>query len=155
MLIFFQLIEPVKHRFWEKSTIFNEENVKVHTCVVALDRSNQLSYDLYPHLTFSLYLAVGNYFMFPNLEKRFCKKRFVTMLNWSLKQMPILRTSTNHINWNGSRNWKNIWQSEWSSKETTLRNKIFFSGKIYVSCNTLRNYLPPYLPIACNASFLA
>ena len=52
-----------------KGILLQQDNVRVHTCKIAMDAVEQNGYKLIPHPTYSLDLAPGDYFLFRNLKK--------------------------------------------------------------------------------------
>ena len=52
-----------------KGVLLQQDNVRVHTCKVAMDAVERNGYELIPHPAYSLYLAPSDFFLFPNLKK--------------------------------------------------------------------------------------
>lgn len=53
----------------QEKLLFHQKNVKINKCVVAFAKYVELGYGLLPHLPHSMDLALGDYFLFPNLNK--------------------------------------------------------------------------------------
>ena len=54
-----------------KGVLLQQDNVRVHTCKVAMDAVEQNRYELIPHPAYSPDLAPSDFFLFPNLKKDF------------------------------------------------------------------------------------
>ena len=52
-----------------KGVLLQQDNVRVHTCKVAMDAVERNWYELIPHPAFSPDLAPSDFFLFPNLKK--------------------------------------------------------------------------------------
>ena len=52
-----------------KGILLQQDNVRVHTCNVAMDAVERNGYELIPHLAYSPDLAPSDCFLFPNLKK--------------------------------------------------------------------------------------
>ncbi|KAG5323089.1 SETMR methyltransferase, partial [Pseudoatta argentina] len=65
-----------KRRRRKCSSIFHQDNARVHTCPAPMAKFNEFRYELLPHPAYSPDLAPCDYFLFPNLKKWFGGKRF-------------------------------------------------------------------------------
>ena len=66
-----------KHRGkLSKGVLLQQDNVRVHTCKVAMDAVERNGYELIPHSAYSPDLAPSNFFLFPNLKKDICGLHF-------------------------------------------------------------------------------
>ena len=52
-----------------KGILLQQDNVRVHTCKIAMDAVERNGYELIPHPAYSPDLAPSDYFLFPNLKK--------------------------------------------------------------------------------------
>ena len=52
-----------------KGVLLQQDNVRVHTCKVAMDAVERNGYELIPHPAYSPDLAPNDFFLFPNLKK--------------------------------------------------------------------------------------
>ena len=52
-----------------KGVLLQQDNVRVHTCKVAMDAVERNRYELIPHPAYSPDLAPSDFFLFPNLKK--------------------------------------------------------------------------------------
>ena len=52
-----------------KSVLLQQDNVRVHTCKVAMDAVERNGYELIPHPAYLPDLAPTDFFLFPNLKK--------------------------------------------------------------------------------------
>ncbi|XP_017486515.1 PREDICTED: histone-lysine N-methyltransferase SETMAR-like, partial [Rhagoletis zephyria] len=60
----------------KKKVLFHQDNARVHTCVVAMSKFNELGYQMLPHPPYSPDLAPCDFFLFPNLKKWLGGKKF-------------------------------------------------------------------------------
>jgi len=60
----------------KKKIIFHDDNAPSHTSVVAVTKKYELGYKSLPHPPYSLDLAPSYYYLFPNLKRWLCGKRF-------------------------------------------------------------------------------
>ena len=51
-----------------KGVLLQQDNVRVHTCKVAMDAVERNGYELIPHPAYSPDLAPSDFFLFPNLK---------------------------------------------------------------------------------------
>lgn len=65
-------------RFGEKRIIFHQDNARVHTCVKAMAKINELKYDLLPHPPYSPDLAPSDFHLFPKLKTFLGGQKFDT-----------------------------------------------------------------------------
>ena len=59
-----------------KGVLQQQDNMRVHTCKVAMDAVEQNGYELIPHPAYSPDLASNDFFLFPNLKKDICGRQF-------------------------------------------------------------------------------
>ena len=52
-----------------KGVLLQQDNVRVHTCKVAMDAVERNGYELIPHPAYPPDLAPRDFFLFPNLKK--------------------------------------------------------------------------------------
>ena len=52
-----------------KGSLLQQDNVRVHTCKIAMDAVEGNGYEIIPHPIYSPDLAPSDYFLFPNLKK--------------------------------------------------------------------------------------
>ena len=52
-----------------KGVFLQQDNTRVHTCIVAMDAVERNGYELIPHPAFSPDLTPSDFFLFPNLKK--------------------------------------------------------------------------------------
>uniref|UniRef100_A0A1B6KPA7 Tc1-like transposase DDE domain-containing protein n=1 Tax=Graphocephala atropunctata TaxID=36148 RepID=A0A1B6KPA7_9HEMI len=53
----------------KKKVLFQQDNARVHTCLVTMAKIHKLGYELLPHPAYSPDLAPCDYFLIPNLKK--------------------------------------------------------------------------------------
>ena len=51
-----------------KGVLLQQDNARVHTCIVAMDAVERNGYELIPYPAYSLDLAPSDFFLFPNLK---------------------------------------------------------------------------------------
>lgn len=102
-----------------KKSFFQLDNARVHTCVVSMAKPHELGYELILYPPCSPDLTPSDYYLFPNLKKWLGGKRLVS---------------------NGKKNWRNIRQSVYNSKETNLKFKMIFYPKTCVLFKKSRTY---------------
>ena len=59
-----------------KGILLQQDNVRVHTCKVAMNAVERNGYELIPHPAYLSNLAPSNFFLFPNLKKDICGCHF-------------------------------------------------------------------------------
>ena len=59
-----------------KGILLQQDNVRVHTCKIAMDAVERNRYKLIQYPAYSLDLAPSDYFLFPNLKKDICGRHF-------------------------------------------------------------------------------
>ena len=67
-----QLRTAIHEKRWGKlseDVLLQQDNVRVHTCKVAMDAVEQNRYELIPHPAYLPDLAPSDFFLFPNLKK--------------------------------------------------------------------------------------
>ena len=62
--------------FGKMKMLFHQDNVPVHTSVIAMAKINELKFKLLLHVPYSPDLAPSDYFLFPNLKKWLGDQRF-------------------------------------------------------------------------------
>ena len=70
--LFDQLRTAIREKHREKLSkgiLLQQDNVRVHTCKIAMDAVERNGYELIPHPAYSPDLAPSDYFLFPNLKK--------------------------------------------------------------------------------------
>jgi histone-lysine N-methyltransferase SETMAR len=60
----------------KKKILFHQDNARVHTCMVAMSKLNELKFELLPHPPYSPDLAPSDFFLFPNLKKFLGGKKY-------------------------------------------------------------------------------
>ncbi|XP_011865157.1 PREDICTED: histone-lysine N-methyltransferase SETMAR-like, partial [Vollenhovia emeryi] len=60
----------------KKKILFHQDNTRVHTCMVAMSKLNELKFELLPHPPYSPDLAPSDFFLFPNLKKFLGGKKY-------------------------------------------------------------------------------
>ena len=58
--------------------LFDNNNAPAHSSAIATEKLVELRYELLPHPPYSPDLAPCNFFLFPNMKKLFCGKRFTS-----------------------------------------------------------------------------
>ena len=59
-----------------KAILLQQDNVRVHSCKVAMDAVERNGYELIQHPAYSPDIAPSNFFLFPNLKKDICGCHF-------------------------------------------------------------------------------
>ena len=59
-----------------KGILLQQDNVRVHTCKIAMDAVERNGYEQIPHPAYSPDLAPCDYFLFPNLKKDISGRHF-------------------------------------------------------------------------------
>ncbi|GBP35549.1 Histone-lysine N-methyltransferase SETMAR [Eumeta japonica] len=60
----------------KKKVLFQQDNARVHTCLVTMAKIHELRYELLPHPEYSPDLTPCDYYLFPNLKTWLSGKRF-------------------------------------------------------------------------------
>lgn len=106
----------------KKRVLRHQANKRVHTCVVAMAKFQELAYGWLSHPRCSKDLPPSDYFLIADLKKRLGRKRFSANDDIIAEANAFLRSSINLIIGKGLKNWRNIEQFLRSSK-VTLRNE--------------------------------
>lgn len=112
--------------------VFHQDNARVHTCTVAMGKLNNLRYELD--------LAPNDHFLCSNLKKGSAERDLAPMMKQFLKQMLILRTSTQILLFGRAKKLKKHWKRYIEIKENYVENRTFFCCKTCTFFQTSRTY---------------
>lgn len=62
----------------KKKILFHDDNAPSHTSIIAQAKKHELGFELLPHPPYSPDLAPSDYYLFPNLKRWLCGKRFLS-----------------------------------------------------------------------------
>ena len=89
-----QLLNEIRKK-WphlkKKKIIFHDDNAPCHTSHISQAKKHEMGFELLPHPPYSPDLSPSDYYLFPNLNKCLCGRRFESNeeVEWE-----------NHIIWN-------------------------------------------------------
>ncbi|KAA5582499.1 hypothetical protein F3H14_37350, partial [Pseudomonas aeruginosa] len=75
---FHQCIQQKRPGLAKKKNIFHQYNARVHTCVKAMAKINELKYDLLSHPPYSPDIAPSDFHLFPKLKSFLGGQKFAT-----------------------------------------------------------------------------
>lgn len=77
--LLYRLVDEIKLKrphMQKKKILFHDDNAPSHTSFVALAKKLELGFESLPHPPYSPDLAPSDYYLFPNLKRWLCGKRF-------------------------------------------------------------------------------
>lgn len=71
-----QELKKKRPRLYRKRILFLQDNAPAHKCKISMEKFEELGFELLPHPAYSPDLAPSDYYLFPNLKRWLCGKRF-------------------------------------------------------------------------------
>lgn len=121
----------------KKNVLSHQDSAKVHKCVFAMAKMNELGYESLLYPPYCSYITPSTHFLSPHLEKWLCGKRF------GPNEENIAQTDAYFDNFHrydymkAVKKLSNVEQSLWTSKRATLRYRSFVLS--YTKSHSLLN----------------